>query len=193
MPSYTKERILHAQAPHTLFKSGDDFAEHKQILDGLSKEEQRALAEKIVLGCPQEQYRSLTQKIRALMHMGRPDDGFYSVMNHALSLAKHLTVLVDEKKDNPHLHVLSEGFELVHQACYQQFPTLVAKLLAGKEATLANRLKQSTPEIRHAELCDRLYKALSEESAFKQALQHTFKREPLTPQQQEEALTITLV
>jgi hypothetical protein len=148
--AYTKKDVLAISDPYEVFKNGDAFIQHKDVLNQLNKKEKTALATKIILCCPQAELRNMGYAIEALStFIGSDSDNFYTYLKESHELQTKLNSLLDLNNIKPHLLILKHELNdtLVHK-----YPVLVQTYLTSKELLIAEKLNINTPVNNRTEL-----------------------------------------
>lgn len=136
------EQIKALPNPYVELGNGDTLIEHREQLNSLSEQEQRAIAVKIISHCPDAKLNELGHAIRALRAPGSQEETFSNVISQVFEIRKRVMSLTDVRNTHPQ-NVLGSEF---NPDLFAEFKDFSLQQLESKEVDIATKLALSTPE-----------------------------------------------
>jgi hypothetical protein len=143
MPKVTKNEILEMVNPYQQLVAEDNLAENCEVFEELTAKEKRALATKIVLGCPHGKRNNLHHQINALKQIEESPQCFRQILATALVIRQRIHAM-ENHHPSPYKFLLGEEF---NADLYNEFSELVSILFNNKQTprSIAENLAILTP------------------------------------------------
>ncbi|WP_298623131.1 hypothetical protein [uncultured Legionella sp.] len=139
---YTAEELRDLEHPYEDLGTGDALAENMAELNSLSPEDQKSLAARLILACPQSELKAFRSQIEAARTPHDDKQTFHAVLSEAYEIKNRILALLDLRNTKPHQLILGNEF---NEKLFHNHRQLAIDVLQDNETSIAERLALTTP------------------------------------------------